>query len=144
MRIFSSFLLLIGRWCLAAIFLFAGVSKFFNFDQTAQYMASKGLTSIPLLLIAAAAVEIIGSLSLIFGYKTRFGALILLLFLIPTTYIFHDFWNATGADYVEQQANFFKNLAIFGGLLYVVCFGSGRWACDRYAHKIEAPEHKAH
>lgn len=139
---FRSFLIFIGRLCIATIFILAGVSKFINFDQTAAYMASKGLTMIPLFLFGAAAIEILGGLSLVLGYRTRLGAAILLLFLIPTTIIFHDFWNLSGAEYSEQQINFLKNLAIFGGLLYVLNYGSGKLACDTFCKTKQREEIK--
>jgi putative oxidoreductase len=132
MKAMRSLLTLIARWCLAAVFLFAGATKLIYFDQTQAYMASKGLTAIPLFLMGAALVELIGSLCLILGYKTRFGAAILLLFLIPTTFIFHDFWNASGAEATVQQWMFLKNVAIFGGLLYLLCDGPGGFACDAF------------
>lgn len=125
-----SFGLFLGRVCISVIFILAAVGKFMDYDGTAQYMASKGLTMIPFFLVGAALVELLGGLSLLFGYKTRFGATILLLFLIPTTVIFHNFW-AVPAD--QQQAmlvEFLKNLAIFGGLLYVLTVGSGKCSVD--------------
>lgn len=142
MRALSSFLLFIARLCLAAIFIFAASSKIIFFDDTAQYMASKGFTMIPLFLFGAAIVEFIGGLSLVFGLKTRFGALILLLFLVPTTLIFHDFWNASGLDKQIQQLMFLKNVAIFGGLLYVLCIGAGWFSLDSWFHKKQ-PEDKS-
>ena len=132
MKFLRSLFMFIARLCLAAIFLWAGVGKWIYYDQTVQYMASKGLTMIPLLLTIASIVEVLGALSLIFGYKTRLGALILALFLILTTAIFHDFWNAAGADQTAQMINFYKNLAIFGGLIYVICNGAGWFAIDTY------------
>lgn len=140
MKALRSLLTFIARLCLALIFMFSGVSKLIFFDQTQAYMASKGFTAIPLFLFGAALVELIGGLCLVFGYKTRFGATILLLFLIPTTLIFHDFWNISGADQAIEQIMFLKNLAIFGGLLYVLCDGPGIFACD--ACKPKQPEPK--
>lgn len=139
MKALRSFVTLIARWCIAAIFIFAGASKFIFFDQTAAYMASKGFTAIPLFLVGAALLELIGGLSLIFGYKTRFGAAILLLFLIPTTAIFHDFWNVAGDERALQQIMFFKNLAIFGGLLYILCDGPGGVSIDSLQKKHTPP-----
>lgn len=139
-KFLCSLLMFIGRLCIAAIFLLAGVNKFINFDQTVTYMASKGMTMIPLFLFGAATLEILGGLSLIFGYRTRLGATVLILFLIPTTIIFHDFWMASGAELAAQQINFLKNLAIVGGLLYVVCAGAGGCACDACCSKKKLPE----
>jgi putative oxidoreductase len=117
--------------CLAAIFIWAAAGKIMFYDINSQYMASKGLTMIPVFLFGAALVELLGGLSLILGYKTRLGAAILLLFLIPTTFIFHDFWNAEGAARLPEQVNFMKNVAIFGGLLYVLVHGAGGCALDK-------------
>lgn len=131
--------MLIGRLCIAAIFIISGISKFLNFDHTVAYMESKGMTMIPLFLFGAALVEILGGLSLVFGYKTRLSATILLLYLIPTTVIFHNFWDLSGADRAAQQIEFLKNLAIFGGLLYVLSSGPGRCSCDACCCKHKQP-----
>ena len=130
----------IARLCLAAIFLASCISKFMFFDQTSEYMASKGFVAVPLFLVAAAVVEFIGGLSLVFGFKIRLGATLLLLYLIPTTGIFHDFWNLTGAEQQLQQIMFLKNLAIFGGLLYVLCFGAGILSCDACCNRRRSQE----
>lgn len=130
MRLFCSIFALIARILIATIFLVAGISKLTNFEATAQYMASKNLPMVPLLLLAAAAIEIICGLMLVVGYKTRLAAWTLALFLVPTTLIFHNFWDASGTDAVIQQAMFFKNLAIIGGLLYVAGHGPGGCAID--------------
>lgn len=123
MNMICMILMFLARLCLAAVFIAAGLNKFINFDQIVAFMSSKGLTPpVPLLFIAAF-VEIIGGLSLVFGYKARWGAFILMLYLIPTTYIFHNFWTLTGEAQMQQLTEFLKNLAIFGGLLYVVCCG---------------------
>lgn len=122
--------LLLGRICLSAIFILAGIGKFMDYDGTVQYMASKGFTMIPVFLVMAAMVEIIGGLLILLGFRTHWGAAMLLLFLIPTTVIFHDFWNYQGAEQQMQMINFLKNLGIFGGLLYVLCIGAGKCSLD--------------
>jgi len=102
-----------------------------DYEGAAAYMAAKQLPMIPLLLYASALVEIVGGLSLLLGYKTRWGAILLALYLIPVTYLFHDFWNVAEAEAMkEQMIHFFSNLAIFGGLLYVICCGAGGCSCD--------------
>lgn len=122
--------LLLGRICLSTIFILAGIGKFLDYEGTAKYMTEAGMTMIPFFLYGAALVEILGGLSLLFGFKTRLGATILLLFLIPTTLIFHAFWNYDGAMRTMQMIEFLKNLAIFGGLFYVVVCGPGRLSID--------------
>lgn len=142
MKALRTFLTFIARLCIATIFIFAGAGKLIFFDQTHAYMASKGFTAIPLFLFGAALVELIGGLCLILGYKARFGAALLLLYLIPVSLIFHDFWNVTGEDRALQQMLFLKNLAIFGGLLYILCDGPGSLSLDSLWRKKQ-PEQQA-
>lgn len=125
----------LGRLCLALVFLLAGFNKFMDWDATAHYMAAKGFTFIPFFLVAAALVEIIFSILLIIGFKARLAAGVLLLFLLPTTLIFHDFWNAEGLDRALQTILFLKNVAIAGGLLYVVSCGAGCFSLDHLCCK---------
>lgn len=125
MSLLHAFGMLFGRICLSILFIHAGIGKFLNYDSTAQFMASKGFTFVPFFLISAALVEIIGGLSVLLGLKTRWGATLLILFLIPTTVIFHAFWNQP-----DQMNKFLANLAIFGGLFYVLVNGAGRFSID--------------
>jgi putative oxidoreductase len=127
----SNSLLFLGRLAISAIFLLSGIGKFIAYDENVQYMASKGLKFIPVLLVGAALVEILASLALILGVKTRYAALALFLFLIPTTLIFHNFWNI--ADPLVSKIEFImfmKNLSIMGGLLYVMGAGPGAFAIE--------------
>ncbi len=86
-------------------------------------MSAHGMPWTSVFLVAAIVAELGGGLSVFLGYRSRLGAAVLALFLIPATLIFHtDF-----ADPV-QQIMFMKNLAIFGGLLMIVQLGSGQVA----------------
>ncbi|MEX1012943.1 MAG: DoxX family protein [Waddliaceae bacterium] len=125
-----SWLLLVGRILISLIFLMAGLNKFMNYDATAQMISSKGIEPNALLVYGAGLIEVIGALSLIFGFKTRWGALLLFLFLIPSTFIMHDFWNFSGMEMQNQMIHFLSNLAILGGLLHVIATGPGCCSCD--------------
>ncbi|MEP7329045.1 MAG: DoxX family protein [Betaproteobacteria bacterium] len=114
---------LVGRVFLAIIFIIGGFGKINGFDGTAAYIASKGMPFPPLMAAGAILVELGGGLLLLVGYRARWAALAIFLFLIPTTLIFHNFL----AD-PEQQGAFLKNLAIMGGMLMVWAFGPGRFA----------------
>lgn len=114
------YLPLAGRILLGLIFVMSGFSKITGFEGTQQHMAEFGVPATGILLVGAIVVELLGGLSLIFGYWARAGAVLLALFLIPTTLIFHtDFSQQT------QMVMFLKNLAIMGGLLFVIAHGSG-------------------
>ncbi len=116
---------LVGRCLLGLIFLVAGWGKIMGYAGTAGYMASKGMPLVPLLLPLTILVELGCGLMLFLGWHARVAAFILFLFIIPTTLIFHNFWAAPSAQVQNQMNNFLKNLAIMGGMLYIVVYGSG-------------------
>lgn len=130
MKFLVGLLTLIARFGFAALFLGAAANNFLQFDETSQYIASKGLPMVPLLIVGASILEIVGGVFLLLGYRTRLGATILILFLLPTTLIFHDFWNAKGEVANLEQIEFLKNIAVLGGLLYVLSYGSGLLGFD--------------
>lgn len=121
----------LGRVALSAIFLLSAVgNKIPQFGPVSDLLASKGLPAPKLMLAGAIAFLIAGSLSVIAGYKTRWGALLLFAFLLPTTYLFHDFWNVTGEAAQDQQIQFFKNLSMAGAFLFLIANGGGAWSLD--------------
>ena len=126
----SSFGLLIGRCLISALFLLAGINKIFNFDRYLQSMTEKGLPVPSFLLIGAIIFLILGSILIIIGYKSRIGALLLLLFLIPTTLLFHNFWDLSGDQAAQEQINFMKNLSLMGGLIVLLSGGPGGCSFD--------------
>ena len=122
---------LFGRILLALIFVVSGIGKITGFAGTAAYMASKGLPMVQVLLPLAIAAELGGGLLLALGWKARWAAGLLFLFLIPTTLIFHQFWGIDPKLAQMQQIHFLKNVAIMGGMLMVIFGGAGAWSVDR-------------
>lgn len=121
---------LAGRILLALIFIIAGLRKITGFAGTAAYMAGKGLPMVEVLLVATIVVEVGGGLMLALGWRARVAALALALFTAVVTPIFHGFW-AFPPEQVQAQFNsFMKNVAIVGGMLYVVAFGAGPLSLD--------------
>lgn len=113
---------LVARIFLSVIFLRSGISKILDFSGTQQFMSANGipLALTGLLLVGSIIFELAGGLSVLLGYKVRWGAIALIIFLIPATLIFH-----TNFAEEMQVIQFLKNLALMGGLLMVVYFGSG-------------------
>jgi uncharacterized membrane protein YphA (DoxX/SURF4 family) len=121
----KGFAILIGRILLALIFLKSGMGKIENFQGTAQYMASYGMPYTNFFLVGAIFFELVGSITIILGFFTRFGAALLLIFLIPTTLIFHNIFVDP-----KMMVHFMKNVSMFGGLLIVLASGAGRFSLD--------------
>jgi putative oxidoreductase len=87
--------------------------------EMAAHGAPAGL--IPLLIVAARALQLIAGLGLILGIYPRISAVALLLFLIPATLMAHNFWQDAGTPlYQIQLINFFKNVCMGGGLIFIL------------------------
>ena len=122
---------LAGRALLALIFIVSGFGKITGFSGTAGFMASKGMPMAEVLLVGTIAVEFLGGLMLLVGWKARWAALAIFLFIIPTTLIFHNPIGLTGQEAQNQIINVMKNLSIMGGMLMVFACGPGAWSLDR-------------
>jgi putative oxidoreductase len=121
---------LIGRILIAVLFIPSGWSKLTGFAGTVGYISSKG---IPLPEVAAAiavAVELGLGILLLVGFKTRWTALLMALFIIGITIIFHNYWAVEAAQVMAQKMNFYKNMAIAGGTLAFAAFGAGEYSVD--------------
>jgi putative oxidoreductase len=75
-------------------------------------------------------MAIVGALSVVVGWNARIGGLLLVLFLLPATFIMHAFWKLDGAAAQEQFGNFIRNLSLLGAALYVTHFGAGPYSID--------------
>ena len=116
---------LTGRLLIAFIFIFAGFGKVTGFEGTIGYIASKGLPLPFLAAIAAIIVELGGGIMLVLGWKARWAAAALFVFTAMTALFFHNFWALTPDQAQNQMIHFMKNLAIMGGLLFVMVHDSG-------------------
>lgn len=127
----------IGRILLALIFIMSGFGKLMDFAGTVAWIDSAGFPAATLLAVAAVIIELGGGLALLVGACTRSAAIALIVFLVAATLMFH-------LDFSEQmqQIAFLKNLAILGGLLYVLGAGPGAWALGgkKRHHEETQPE----
>jgi putative oxidoreductase len=129
--------MLVGRILIAAIFIMSGIGKIADPQGTQQYMQAMGMTwATTLFYVGAIVIELGGGLSLLLGYWTRAGAIALILFMIPTTLLFH-----TNFADQNQMIHFLKNLAMFGGLFYVAAHGAGPLSLDaRFGGPMRQPD----
>jgi len=128
--------LLMARLGVGAIFLVSGVGKLAAWSATAAYAGSKGVPAV--LLAAATALEILGAISILSGWKARWGAVALIAFLVPVTLVFHDFWAYQGAEAQLQTVQFLKNVSIGGGLLAIFAAGPGALSVDARLSRLDA------
>lgn len=116
---------LLGRIMMAYIFVAGGIEKISGPAATMKDMVGGGLPSslVPELFVLSVIVELLGGLMLIVGWRAAAASLIMFLWMIPVTMIFHVLTGQT----VEWE----KNLAIMGGLLMVAVLGPGAMSVDR-------------
>jgi len=115
----------VARTFLTVIFLRSGTSKIFGFAGTVEQLAGQGVPLPAVTLAVSICLEVLGALSVILGFKARWGAIALIVFLVPTTLIFHTDFSIPG-----EGNQFFKNLGLIGGLLLVSVWGAGPVSID--------------
>ncbi len=123
-------LALASRILMALLFLPEGIAKIAHFPATVGYIGGAGLPWPELGAVLAIALELSGSLALLAGWQTRWTALMLAAFCVATALLFHKFWAAPADQVGIQHIQFFKNLALAGGLLMLSAFGAGSWSVD--------------
>jgi putative oxidoreductase len=132
---------LIGRLLIAAIFLVSGLAKLMDTPGTVAHMTAAGIPYPDTLALVAGGAEVLGAIAIATGFLTRVASVGLILFMIPTTLIFHGFWNDAGPERMTQMANFMKNLAIIGGLAVLMAQGAGRSSLDHRIRRARARRH---
>jgi putative oxidoreductase len=125
---------LAARVVVGLFFIIAGIGKIGTgfgvgggFAGTAGYIASMGLPAPELLAVAAIILEVGGGAMVLLGWHTGMGAAMLALVCIFTAFFFHGNWGDP-----MQRTQMFKNLAIAGGLVYMMVYGPGTgWSMDK-------------
>ena len=124
-------LLLLARVFMASLFLVAGTRKLLTYAATVGYMAKLGFPAPGVAAAVAMVIEIGAGLMLLTGWRTRWAAWLLVVFVAVATAMAHRFWEFDQAQFGNQLNHFFKNIAIIGGLFFVAAFGPGRMALDK-------------
>lgn len=123
---------LIGRVAIGALFAPSGWGKLMNPSGLTNMLTAKGAPAPEALAYLGGATELIGGALLIIGLKTRFIAVVLIGFTIVATLLAHQYWLLDGAARQTQYIQFYKNVAIIGGLLFVFARGAGSLSADRH------------
>ena len=119
----------VGRVLFALIFVTSAPNLFTY--TTVEMVAGHGVPYAPILVPIAGLLALLGGLSIAFGYKTRVGASLLVLFLVPVTIFMHNFWDVYDPGLRQMQGiNFMKNLALLGGAFAFAFFGAGPMSVD--------------
>jgi putative oxidoreductase len=123
------YVVLLGRVLFALIFITATPRHFTH--EGIQHAAELAVPLAGLLVPISGVMALAGGLSITAGYKARWGAWLLVGFLVPVTFMMHAFWKLHDPIAVHiQQAMFAKNLSMLGAALMITCLGSGPLSID--------------
>ncbi len=130
------YILLAGRIFYSFIFLMTIMSHFSR--GAIDYAKSQGVPAASVLVPFSGIMAFVGALSIILGYKAKWGALLIILFLIPVTFTMHAFWRSTDAMQSQMQmAMFMKNISLLGAAMIIVYFGSGPLSLDKESVSVK-------
>jgi putative oxidoreductase len=127
----------IGRVLLSVVFIVFGYLQFTNIGNyianpaVVKAAATSGILSPTVIAYLVAAIDLFGGLLILVGYQTRWAAVVLIAFIVLTFIFAHNFWTMEGAARAANQAHFYKNLSLIGGLLLLIAAGPGRYSLDQ-------------
>jgi putative oxidoreductase len=126
---------LVGRVVMSWIFLSSGFTKLADVAAFSAVLAKRGVPAPSFMGWLGAIVEFGGGVLILLGLKTRLAAILLILFVIVATLISHRYWEFTGEAFGMQRTNFWKNVTIAGGFLFMFLAGAGRYSVDGFTRK---------
>ena len=132
------YIVLVGRIFYSLIFINSGL---FHFSTAAvDYANSQGVPLASILVPASGVMAITGGLSILLGFKAKWGAWLLVAFLIPVTLMMHGFWKFNDANqYQVQMSMFMKNTSMLGAAFIIAWFGAGPMSFDERKKETAAP-----
>jgi putative oxidoreductase len=121
---------LVGRVIMSWIFISSGFGKITDVAAFSTVLAKRGVPAPSFMGWLGAIVEFGGGLLILLGVKLRYAAILMILFVIVATLISHRYWDYPVDQLVAQKTNFWKNITIIGGLLFMFLAGAGRYSVD--------------
>jgi putative oxidoreductase len=130
----SLYIVPVARFLFAIMFVLAGVNHFSS--GSISYAASQGIPMADILVPISGVLALVGGLSVITGFHARVGAVLLLIFMIPVTFLMHNFWAVADPQMAQMQmSHFLKNISMIGGALLITFYGAGPFSVDNHMAK---------
>ena len=125
----GDFLLLVGRVLIGWIFIRYGWEQITDLPRFADSLARRGVPGF--MGYIAGPVDILGGIALVLGLGTRYVAPVMVVFTVVATLISHSYWSYPVEQMRNQEAHFWRNVTLMGGLIVLFVHGAGRYALDR-------------
>jgi putative oxidoreductase len=124
----KDYLPVLARLLLCSLFIWDGVLQLRDPAGTVNYFTSLNVPAPQIAVWVSIAVHLLGGIGVLIGFMTRSAAVLLILLCLGTAFGVH-----LPAGDMENMTNFYKNLVMAGGLLYVIAYGPGALAFDKAA-----------
>lgn len=112
---------IIGRILFGGFFVYNAVNHFKGLAPMAEYAKSKKVPLPKVSVAVTGLLLLLGGASVIFNFYAMIGLILLVVFLIPTTFMMHAFWKETDPmQKMMQQIQFAKNMALLGAILIML------------------------
>jgi putative oxidoreductase len=126
MRPINDYLPVLARLLMCSLFIWDGVLQLRDPAGTVQYFASLNVPAPQVAVWVSITIHLFGGMAILVGFKTRWAAAVLILLCLGTAFGIH-----LPAGDMDNMVNFYKNLVMAGGFLYVIAFGAGAIAFDQ-------------
>ena len=126
MRPLNDYLPTLARVLMCSLFIWDGVLQLRDPAGTVQYFTSLHVPTPQIVVWVSIAIHLLGGLAILVGFKTRWAAAVLILLCLGTAFGVH-----LPAGDMDNMVNFYKNLVMAGGFLYVIAFGASAIAFDK-------------
>lgn len=128
--------LLIGRCGFASLFIPDGLDKLFHFARFSDSLVKYGLPYHQVWAVLGVIADLGGAIAVLVGFEVRWVSLMLIAFIAMASALSHRYWQITdAAQHRAQEAQFYKNLALIGGLLFLRVSGAGGWSVDGWRRR---------
>ena len=124
----------LGRFLFALIFIISGLNHFSS--GSLSYAVNQGVPWANVLVPVSGLIALTGGLSVLLGFHARAGAFLILTFLLPVTFMMHNFWAFADPELAQMHLiNFLKNLSLMGTAILITFYGAGPVSFDQSRRK---------
>jgi uncharacterized membrane protein YphA (DoxX/SURF4 family) len=123
----AEFAFLVARVVFGLVFVFFGLNHFTNAEMMSGYAGAKGVPAANLLVPATGGMLVFGGLGVLLGVFPTLAAGAVVVFLLVTTPMMHDFWAASEEEQMTEMTQFLKNVALFGAAVGFLAVSGSPW-----------------
>jgi putative oxidoreductase len=118
---YLDYVFLLGRILYGGFFVLGGLNHFQHLGMMSGFVGSKGVPAAKGGVVLSGVLIIVGGLSVMFGYHVWIGLACIVAFLVPVTFLMHNYWVETEMmPRINQRVNFQKNVALLGAALMML------------------------